>query len=90
MITNITAVAVVLLGMLTTYAVTFALLVGVATILFSEELVKRWTAVDQFSWQIFLVVPAMVASFSVIVGALGASFEEHHYFRHVIYVDEEI
>ncbi len=89
-ITNITAVAVVLLGMLTTYAVTFALLVGVATILFSEELVKRWTAVDQFSWQIFLVVPAMVASFSVIVGALGASFEEHHYFRHVIYVDEEI
>ena len=33
---------------------------------------------------------AFVASVAILIGALGASFEEQHYFRHVIFVDEEI
>ena len=31
----------------------------------------------------------LVSSLGLLIGSLGASFEGHHYFRHVIYADEE-
>jgi hypothetical protein len=30
-----------------------------------------------------------MAALGLIIGALGASFEQQHYFRHITYVDEE-
>ncbi|WP_166823275.1 hypothetical protein [Thalassoroseus pseudoceratinae] len=89
-ITNVTSVSVVLIGMLAMYAATFALLTAVTCLLFQPELIKRWTGLDDITWQVYAIVSVIVASFSVIVGALGASFEEHRYFRHIIFVDEEI
>ena len=36
-----------------------------------------------------LVLAAFVASLGLVIGALGASFEEEHYIRHIAFVDEE-
>jgi hypothetical protein len=30
-----------------------------------------------------------IASLGIAIGALGASFEEHQYFRHIAFIDEE-
>jgi hypothetical protein len=37
----------------------------------------------------YVVLAAFVASLGLLIGALGASFEQHYYFRHVTYIDEE-
>ena len=36
-----------------------------------------------------LAFAGFVAALGILVGALGASFEDQTYFRHVAYVDEE-
>lgn len=91
-ITNISAVGIVLFGMLVTFTVTLLLIVVISLLLFRPELVKEWASlhdvpVDEWHYG-FLAV--FVASLAMVVGALGASFEEQHYFRHITFVDEEI
>ena len=36
------------------------------------------------------MLSAVVAAFGLAIGALGAAFEDQSYFRHVIFVDEEL
>ena len=37
----------------------------------------------------YVVLAAFVASLGILIGALGASFEEQYHFRHITYIDEE-
>ena len=89
-ITNVSAVGIVLAGMTTMFAVTFALVGSVSGLLFYARVIRHWAAVNVVAWSDYLSLGVFVASFAVIVGALGASFEEHQYFRHITFVDEEI
>ena len=90
-ITNVSVSTVVLLGMLTTYAVLFLGALGLSVILFRHRLVATWAASleGSISMQHYLILAAFIASLGLLIGALGASFEQHHYFRHVTYIDEE-
>lgn len=89
-ITNSSAVAIVAAGMATVLAALFIMTLS-ATLLFSHEIVESWAATLDVSVRSshYITLAAFVASIGVLVGALGASFEEQHYFRHVIFVDEE-
>jgi hypothetical protein len=58
---------------------------------FQPALVAGWAASlhGAVSTRHYLILSAFVASFGLLIGALGASFEQYHYFRHVTYIDEE-
>jgi len=89
--TNVATWAIVLLGMMTTYGCLFLTALALSSTLHGPSLVKNWAAsvADPLSWRSYLTFTALVASLGLLVGALGASFEGQHYFRHVTYIDRE-
>jgi hypothetical protein len=90
-VSHVSIVVSVFLGMLTTYLLLFAVTLGLARTLFSQRLVEGWAASlgGHVLGYHYLVFAAFVASLGILIGALGASFENQTYFRHVAYVDEE-
>jgi predicted Zn-dependent protease len=90
-ITKVSIVAVVLLGMLTTYAVLFLSVLACSLLVFHRQVIRGWTMSleGKIHTADYLVMSAFVASLGLLIGALGASFEQHHYFRHITYIDEE-
>lgn len=90
-VTNVSIVISVVLGMLTTYAALFASVMLLARAFFKRRLVVEWAAALEGAVEPrhYLIFAAFVASLGLVIGALGASFEEQKYFRHVAYVDEE-
>jgi len=78
-------------GMLTTYLMLFSGTLILAWGLFSEALVTRWASSLQGPPGVasYLVFAGFVATLGLIIGAMGASFEEEAYIRHVAFVDEE-
>ena len=91
-VSNLTTVAIVLLGMAWTWLMLLAVTFAAALLLFSRSLVQTWiTSVKgPFHTVDYLALAAFVASLGIIIGALGASFERQNYFRHITYVDEEL
>lgn len=90
-ITNVSSAMIVITGMLTT---TIALLVSgliVSTTLYSPALIESWTAsaVVPITLSHYWLASLLVTTLGLVVGALGASFEDQYYFRHVVFVDEE-
>ena len=81
----------VMLGMLTMYVLLFAFTLLLAQLFFRRHLVEIWAASldGRLGAEEYLVFAAFVASLGLLIGSLGASFEEQRYFRHVAYVDEE-
>lgn len=90
-VSHVSIVVSVFLGMLTTYLLLFAVTLALARTLFSQHLVEGWAVSlgGQVLGHHYLVFSAFVASLGILIGALGASFEDQNYFRHVAYVDEE-
>ena len=90
-VTTVAVAAAVGLGMATTYALLFGLTLGLGLTLFSDALVEGWAASVKgpLGWPRYLSLAGFVAAFGLAIGALGASFEEQGYFRHVAYADEE-
>lgn len=90
-VSDVAIVIAVVLGMVTTYLVLFGITLLLAYSLFSPRLVAEWAASveGEIGTAHYLVFAAFVASLGIVIGALGASFEEQSYFRHVAYVDEE-
>lgn len=78
-VSNAAASLIVFSGMATT-----------AALLFSLSLIAGWTGADTMpnrdNW---LLMSGLVSSFGILIGALGASFEDSHDFRHVTLIDEE-
>ena len=90
-VTNVSTVVSITLGMATAYAVLFGLALLVAKTVFPATLVASWAVSlgGRIELVHYLVFSAFVASLGLLIGALGASFEEQRYFHHVAYVDEE-
>lgn len=91
-ITNVSTLAIVLGGMITSIVSLFVLILVVGRLLFRPSLVAAWAdgPPAHIGWGHYLFIAAFVSSVSIVIGALGASFEEQHYFRHVTFVDEEV
>jgi hypothetical protein len=91
-VTNVAISTVVILGMVFTYLMLFAVTQILAVLLFEHELVASWAASlnGKVSWLNYLTLGQLTASLGLIIGALGASFEGQEYFRHIAYVDEEL
>lgn len=90
-ITNVSITLTVLLGLGWTFLLLFLLVLGATRLLYPPELVAEWAAsLDGrvAGWR-YLLLAGFVASLGMVIGALGASFEEEHYFRHIAYADEE-
>jgi predicted Zn-dependent protease len=90
-VTNVSVATVVCFGMLTTYGCLFLGALLLCGFFFQQPLVASWAASldGAVSATHYLILSAFVASFGLLIGALGASFEQHYYFRHVTYIDEE-
>ena len=92
---NIAICAVVFCGMSTTYLLLLLLTLALAALLFSPDLVANWAASvtgggGRIVFGHYLAMAQLVATFGILIGSLGASFEGQYYFRHVLYVDEEL
>lgn len=90
--TNLTTLAVISAGILTTYACLFLLTLLFSIAFFDASLVSSWSGVapSEVSWAHYLLFAGFVSAAGIVIGAVGASFEGDHYFRHTVYVDEEV
>lgn len=91
-VSNITATVTVLCGMVTTMLALFAASLIVSRLLFPQQLVRNWAATldGPAGFTHYLLLCGVVTALSVSIGAFGAVFENQSYFRHVIFVDEEL
>lgn len=94
-VTAVSALSIVAVGMAATWLAMSALSLVIASMLFNWEVVAEWAASTE--WQsetpgyvTYVKMSFFTASLAILIGALGASFEPQGYFRHVIFVDEEI
>jgi len=89
---EVSALGIVLIGMMTTYALLFVFIFTVVTFVFDMTLLSRWVqeVTPTFAYGQLLIVSAFVAAIGLSVGALGASLEEVGYFRYVTLVDEAL
>lgn len=90
-ITHISVTLSVLFGLITTYAALYVAVLLLAGLIFPRHLVAEWAmslggAVRPVH---YFDLAGFVASLGILIGALGASFEEQRHFRHIAYVDEE-
>ena len=89
------AVLIVVAGLGTTWLAIFALAFSAALALFDAPLIVGWAAshaLDETNVDALLKarMATFCASIGLLIGSLGASFEDQHHFRHVIFVDEEL
>ena len=94
-VTRVSALAIVVTGLALTWLGVFALALLAAAVLFDAPLITAWAAsngLDESAIGLALRTKMAVfcASIGLLIGALGASFEDQHHFRHVIFVDEEL
>jgi hypothetical protein len=89
-VTNVAVVLTVALGLLTTFSVLLGLTLWIAWLVVPADIVAAWSAGgDPPPAARYVAFAGFVASLAILIGALGASFEEQDYLRHVAYVDEE-
>lgn len=94
-VTSASALGIVFVGMAVTWAGLFTMGVAVGWLLFRPELIASWASSSELTTaevgiSTIVRMNLFCASIGLLIGALGASFESQHYFRHVIFVDEEI
>ena len=79
------------LGMSTTWVLLFGTTVLVRVLFFDPAILGGWAASlgGPVEFHHVLAFAGFVAALGLGVGALGGSFEDQTYFRHVAYVDEE-
>lgn len=92
---SFSALGIVTVGMLVTWLGLAAIGMCVGTALFSQALISSWASSagwsdDASRIEAIAQMSFFCASLGLIIGSLGASFESKNYFRHVIFVDEEI
>ncbi|TWT74275.1 hypothetical protein [Allorhodopirellula solitaria] len=94
-VTSSSAMGIVFVGMATTWTALFLVGIALSFFLFPSALIADWAA-STVSGPLDLVwadrpqMAVFAASLGLLIGALGASFESQHYFRHIIFVDEEL
>ncbi|NND97878.1 MAG: hypothetical protein HKN47_11175 [Pirellulaceae bacterium] len=94
-VTSISGIGIVFVGMTVTWLALLLLAFVVSSLLFDGPLIASWAASmdlegsDISAWD-HLQMAWFCGSVGLLIGALGASFESQNYFRHIIFVDEEI
>lgn len=89
-ISMVSTASIVLCGMATTWLGAFVVILVVGRTLFPDELVVSWAELHEHAnWSHYLRFSGIAASLGILIGALGASFEDQHHFRHITFVDEE-
>ena len=90
-VSNVTILLALAIGMATTYAALYVTTLALAFVLFDAPIRDAWAGSlgTPVGLGHILTFAGFVAAFGLAVGALGASFEDETYFRHVAYVDEE-
>lgn len=89
-IMRVATTCVVALGLLTTYVTLFAATIVAGGLVFPERLVASWVSLSAAPDAVgYSILAGFVASLGIVIGALGASFEDQDYVRHVAYIDEE-
>lgn len=90
-ITNLAAAMIVLTGMTTTALVLMLVSLTISVLFYSHDLIAAWISAEQdaVGWWNYLQTNMLVTTLGLLIGALGASFEEQHHFRHIVFVDEE-
>lgn len=90
-VTNLATFSIVLSGMISTYCFLFATSLVIGLFLFDSRLVAHWTnSAATMAMGSYLMLSGFIASLGIFIGSLGASFEQHQYFRHITFVDEEV
>ncbi len=92
-VSQVSAILVVVIGLLTTWTCLATFSWAVSFALYPETLISTWAASTQSSVNANyakMIMSVFCASVGLLIGSLGASFEEQHFFRHVIFVDEEV
>ena len=94
-VTRVSAIGIVLSGLALTWLAMFLMALLANSLLFPVELISHWTSSDNpggrpIGFVSYLKMATFCASVGVLIGALGASFEEQTHFQHVIFVDEEL
>jgi len=94
-VTRSAALLIVVTGLATTWSAALLLALLATCTLFENALIASWAAAsalesDAVGWTERMKMASFSASISLLIGALGASFEDQHHFRHVIFVDEEL
>jgi len=87
-VASVAASVAVVLGMATTFLLIFLAVLLIGKLLFSFRLISGWAALEP-TWRHYLTFAGFVATLGLVAGALGASFEQEVYFRHVLLIDEE-
>ena len=89
-VAHLSIVLAVFSGMAATYLMLFCVTLLVALTFFSLDLVQSWISTEgPLARSHYLHLAGFVASMGLLIGSLGASFEEQTYFRHVAFVTEE-
>lgn len=90
-VADVSIVVAMLLGLTLTYALLFGTTYFLGRMLFPTALLSGWvpSLVGDIDTLRRLTFAGFAAFLGLIVGALGASFEEQTYFRHITLVDEE-
>lgn len=91
-VSNFSAVLIVAVGTLTMSFLLFVLGLLFSWWMFPAAVAETWAASleESVSTANHLLLAGTVSSLGILIGALGATFENQNYFRHVIFVDEEI
>lgn len=89
-VSDVSVTLATIFGMSVIYLLLYTSTYAIASTFFAEHVVESWTASLEHVGELErLVFSGFVALLGLIVGALGASFEEQSYFRHITLVDEE-
>lgn len=94
-VTRVSATLIVLAGLAVTWLAIGALALLAAAALFDPELIRSWAAstasgANAQGPSTYLKMATFCASIGLLIGSLGASFEDQHHIQHVVFVDEEL
>jgi hypothetical protein len=91
-VTNVSTLSVVLAGMTAMFVFLWLATGAIAALFYRPAIVAHWVprAGGLPLTALYGKLASFVASLGLVIGALGASFEQQHYFRHITFVDEEI
>ncbi|PID61048.1 MAG: hypothetical protein CSB44_08240 [Gammaproteobacteria bacterium] len=94
-VSQLSAVLIVLAGLAITWVLMLLLVLAGSMLLYSDALIADWAASSRLSAADVgighsVTMALFCASLGLLIGSLGASFEDQFHFRHVIYVDEEL
>ncbi|MCA9111545.1 MAG: hypothetical protein KDA52_16450 [Planctomycetaceae bacterium] len=91
-VSKITTTLTVTCGLATSLLTLFIVSLILSYTLFAQPVVEKWglSVQNEILFSHYVRLCGVIAAFSLCIGALGATFEDQSYFRHVTFVDEEL